>query len=128
MKSVPTSPLPEVPLPPVEQRGRLQYKTIEQTYAHIDLDTEYLRIPNMKHRMRISETTCKQYNVPNYARDYCVHLYIPLTSCRFKTFYMPWRCQELFKAYQRCQQNELNKSYFSLSYKHLNPIFTFFTL
>ena len=39
-------------------------------------------------------------------RDHCAHLLIPLNECRQKTAYMPWQCQDLRHAYEKCQYDE----------------------
>jgi len=39
-------------------------------------------------------------------RDHCAHLLIPLNECRQQTSYMPWSCQDLRHAYEKCQYDE----------------------
>ena len=39
-------------------------------------------------------------------RDHCAHLLIPLNECRLRTSYMPWQCQDLRHAYEKCQYDE----------------------
>ena len=44
--------------------------------------------------------------MPLVFRDYCAHLLIPLNDCRVKTWYSPWKCQDLRHGYEKCQYDE----------------------
>ncbi|CEG36127.1 nadh dehydrogenase 1 beta subcomplex 7 [Plasmopara halstedii] len=41
----------------------------------------------------------------NY-RDTCAGLLIPLNKCRRSTLFLPWKCQDLRHAYEKCQYEE----------------------
>lgn len=42
-------------------------------------------------------------NLPLAYRDYCAHVLIPLNECRKRTYYMPFKCQDLRHMYEKCQ-------------------------
>ena len=44
--------------------------------------------------------------VPLHYRDTCAGLLIPLNKCRRATFFLPWKCQDLRHAYEKCQYEE----------------------
>ncbi|CAI5740039.1 unnamed protein product [Hyaloperonospora brassicae] len=44
--------------------------------------------------------------VPLHYRDTCAGLLIPLNECRRETFFLPWKCQDLRHAYEKCQYEE----------------------
>ena len=44
--------------------------------------------------------------VPMCWRDKCANILIPLNECRRNTMYMPWKCEELRHAYEKCQYEE----------------------
>ncbi|GLE08707.1 hypothetical protein PINS_up020070 [Pythium insidiosum] len=44
--------------------------------------------------------------VPLHYRDTCAGLLIPLNECRRETLFMPWKCQDLRHAYEKCQYME----------------------
>merc|ERR1719167_1900355 len=56
--------------------------------------------------MRVTERELVEHGVPQYWRDYCAHILVPLNSCRRATFWSPWRCKELKHAYALCQWND----------------------
>ena len=41
--------------------------------------------------------------VPIGYRDSCANILIPLNECRRETVYLPFFCQELRHAYEKCQ-------------------------
>lgn len=44
--------------------------------------------------------------VPLHYRDTCAAILIPLNECRRDTLFLPWKCQELRHAYEKCQYME----------------------
>lgn len=44
--------------------------------------------------------------VPLHYRDTCAGILIPLNECRRDTLYLPWKCQDLRHAYEKCQYME----------------------
>lgn len=44
--------------------------------------------------------------VPLHYRDTCAGLVIPLNECRRETLFLPWKCQDLRHAYEKCQYME----------------------
>ncbi|RLN10745.1 hypothetical protein BBJ28_00008896 [Nothophytophthora sp. Chile5] len=44
--------------------------------------------------------------VPLHYRDTCAGALIPLNECRRETLFLPWKCQELRHAYEKCQYEE----------------------
>lgn len=44
--------------------------------------------------------------VPLHYRDTCAGLVIPLNECRRETMFLPWKCQDLRHAYEKCQYME----------------------
>lgn len=60
-------------------------------------------------RPAVSYVTRKEMHdakVPLDYRDYCAHLLIPLNRCRVTEMYLPWKCETLRNAYEKCQHNE----------------------
>ncbi|GAB9463965.1 hypothetical protein Gpo141_00001409 [Globisporangium polare] len=47
--------------------------------------------------------------VPLHYRDTCAGLVIPLNECRRETLFLPWKCQDLRHAYEKCQYMEWKK-------------------
>lgn len=57
----------------------------------------------------VREATREEMNaahVPLGYRDQCASLLIPLNECRRETLYMPFKCQDLRHAYEKCQYDE----------------------
>lgn len=50
--------------------------------------------------------------VPLHYRDTCAGLVIPLNECRRETLFLPWKCQDLRHAYEKCQYMEYVPGYY----------------
>ncbi|ODQ55446.1 hypothetical protein SAICODRAFT_88710 [Saitoella complicata NRRL Y-17804] len=59
--------------------------------------------------MSVSQEEMKAYRVPLGYRDNCAHLLIPLNSCRIKTLYAPWKCEDERHSYEKCQYEDFKK-------------------
>ncbi|TKA26490.1 hypothetical protein B0A50_05327 [Salinomyces thailandicus] len=44
--------------------------------------------------------------LPIQYRDTCAHLLIPLNTCRYQNYYLPWRCNDERHGYEKCQYEE----------------------
>mmetsp|Transcript_56179 Transcript_56179/g.93621 ORF Transcript_56179/g.93621 Transcript_56179/m.93621 type:complete len:136 (+) Transcript_56179:29-436(+) len=78
----------------------------EERWQDFDVDTDYLRDPSKKHIMKVSEEECNKMGIASQCRDLCTHILIPLNQCRKATWYMPWRCSELYEGYTKCLEND----------------------
>ncbi|KAG8461679.1 hypothetical protein KFE25_001297 [Diacronema lutheri] len=54
----------------------------------------------------VSRQEMHDAKVPLDYRDYCAHLLIPLNRCRQQELYLPWKCETLRNAYEKCQHND----------------------
>ncbi|KAH7903159.1 NADH-ubiquinone oxidoreductase B18 subunit-domain-containing protein [Hygrophoropsis aurantiaca] len=54
-----------------------------------------------------SQEELKAAKVPIAWRDQCSALLIPLNTCRRKTLYMPWECNDERHTYEKCQYDDL---------------------
>ena len=61
--------------------------------------------------MFVTRSQMEAANIPHYARDRCAHLLIPLNHCRYKNFYLPWKCDIEKTAYEYCQYKEYHFSF-----------------
>lgn len=57
----------------------------------------------------VSREEMHDAKVPLDYRDYCAHLLIPLNRCRQQEMYLPWKCETLRNAYEKCQHNDYMK-------------------
>jgi NADH dehydrogenase (ubiquinone) 1 beta subcomplex subunit 7 len=57
----------------------------------------------------VSREEMHDAKVPLDYRDYCAHLLIPLNRCRQQEMYLPWKCETLRNAYEKCQHNDYTK-------------------
>ncbi|KAK9458273.1 NADH-ubiquinone oxidoreductase B18 subunit-domain-containing protein [Dipodascopsis uninucleata] len=48
----------------------------------------------------------KEAKIPLGYRDRCAGLLIPLNKCRQETMYLPWKCNDLRHAYEKCEYME----------------------
>mmetsp|Transcript_19706 Transcript_19706/g.48446 ORF Transcript_19706/g.48446 Transcript_19706/m.48446 type:complete len:106 (-) Transcript_19706:381-698(-) len=76
-------------------------------------ELEALRAQSQAKRGRMSEPVAyvskeemHDAKVPLDYRDYCAHLLIPLNRCRENEMYLPWKCETLRNAYEKCQHND----------------------
>ncbi len=62
----------------------------------------------LKHALHVVATKQEmaEARLPIAYRDQCASLLIPLNQCRRKTLYMPFKCEELRHAYEKCQYVE----------------------
>ncbi|EOD41134.1 NADH-ubiquinone oxidoreductase B18 subunit [Emiliania huxleyi CCMP1516] len=51
----------------------------------------------------------KDAKLPLGFRDNCAHLLIPLNQCRYDTYFLPWKCRDLFHDYEHCQHHEYER-------------------
>ncbi|KAI0473314.1 NADH-ubiquinone oxidoreductase B18 subunit-domain-containing protein [Xylariaceae sp. FL0804] len=51
----------------------------------------------------------REAKLPLAYRDGCAGLLIPLNACRRKTWYLPWKCEDLRHSYEKCQYEEFKK-------------------
>jgi NADH dehydrogenase (ubiquinone) 1 beta subcomplex subunit 7 len=54
----------------------------------------------------VTKAEMDAHRVPANMRDYCVHLLIPLNTCRRANYYMPWKCTDERHAYEKCEYEE----------------------
>ena len=47
--------------------------------------------------------------VPLAYRDTCASLLVPLNACRFREYYLPWKCMDERHGYEKCQYAEFMK-------------------
>mmetsp|Transcript_36928 Transcript_36928/g.94334 ORF Transcript_36928/g.94334 Transcript_36928/m.94334 type:complete len:80 (+) Transcript_36928:3-242(+) len=57
-------------------------------------------------RVPPNEQDCKDNLIDIGWRDYCSHLLIPLNKCRYREFFLPWKCEKERHAYEACQYHE----------------------
>merc|ERR1712057_154890 len=55
---------------------------------------------------KVSEAELVAAGIPHNFRDYCSHIVIPLFECRATTYNLPWRCHDLFHAWEVCEHND----------------------
>ncbi|KAG7378833.1 NADH dehydrogenase 1 beta subcomplex subunit 7 ndufb7 [Phytophthora pseudosyringae] len=65
---------------------------------HVDADAAAPRVPTRQEMV--------DAKLPLHYRDTCAGLLIPLNECRRATFFLPWKCQDLRHAYEKCQYEE----------------------
>ncbi|CCU76405.1 NADH-ubiquinone oxidoreductase B18 [Blumeria hordei DH14] len=53
-----------------------------------------------------SREEMSQARLPIQYRDGCAGLLIPLNRCRFKEYYLPWKCENERHSYEKCQYDE----------------------
>mmetsp|Transcript_3387 Transcript_3387/g.8814 ORF Transcript_3387/g.8814 Transcript_3387/m.8814 type:complete len:114 (-) Transcript_3387:271-612(-) len=61
---------------------------------------------NMEPVSYVSRKEMHDAKLPLEYRDYCAHLLIPLNRCRAAEFYLPWKCETLRNAHEKCQHND----------------------
>eukprot|EP00277_Geminigera_cryophila_P000136 CAMPEP_0179426316 /NCGR_PEP_ID=MMETSP0799-20121207/12669_1 /TAXON_ID=46947 /ORGANISM="Geminigera cryophila, Strain CCMP2564" /LENGTH=68 /DNA_ID=CAMNT_0021201051 /DNA_START=1201 /DNA_END=1407 /DNA_ORIENTATION=+ len=49
---------------------------------------------------------CKKNKVDLAYRDFCSHKLIPLNKCRYKNFFLPFKCVDERHDYEKCQFEE----------------------
>ena len=49
---------------------------------------------------------CAKNKIDLAYRDYCSHKLIPLNKCRYKNFFLPWKCEHERHVYEKCQYKE----------------------
>ena len=54
-------------------------------------------------KMKVSREDLKAARIPVHLRDYCAHLLIPLNTCRYDSYWLPWKCNDERHAYENCQ-------------------------
>ncbi|KAL7269820.1 hypothetical protein RUND412_007491 [Rhizina undulata] len=47
--------------------------------------------------------------LPIAYRDKCASLLVPLNRCRYKTYYLPWKCEDERHTYEKCQYDEFKR-------------------
>lgn len=56
--------------------------------------------------MQVTEEEMADAKVPLNLRDYCAHLFIPLTICKKDNYYVPWKCKKEQHLWDDCQFQE----------------------
>lgn len=56
--------------------------------------------------MRVTQEEMAAAKIPLNLRDYCAHLFIPLTKCRVDNYYLPWKCKREKHAWEECEFQE----------------------
>ena len=76
--------------------------------------------------MKVTEAELEKHQIPNYQRDYCAHLLIPLNKCRFDNYSLPFKCTDQRHAYEKCQYEEYVPALSILSCSFLFLFFFFY--
>ena len=56
--------------------------------------------------MQVTQQEMADAKVPIALRDYCAHLFIPLSKCRIDNYYLPWKCKAEKHRWEECQFEE----------------------
>lgn len=102
---------------PDKEKSKLphEYDTFEEFREHYgdskELKKKYMfstvfttRKPSLEETklIRLTEEEMDKHGIQRQTRDACVHHYLPLQTCRRKTYYAPWKCSEERLRLERC--------------------------
>ncbi|TDH73633.1 hypothetical protein CCR75_008845 [Bremia lactucae] len=78
--------------------GGRHYEVLKLRYDNADANSVAPLVPKRQEMVNAK--------IPLHYRDTCAGLLIPLNECRRTTFFLPWKCQDLRHAYEKCQYEE----------------------
>ena len=62
-----------------------------------------MRVAIPVHRKPVApnKEECAKNKVDLAYRDYCAHKLVPLNKCRYKNFFLPWKCEHERHDYEK---------------------------